>query len=227
MSSQHNPHLFSVSKLPGPLRAIAEAAPGAVPGVDGAGVTVRQDGLDLRAGSNAFASAVDDLQYQIGQGPCIDAVREGATVVMRTTDPEGRWPDFAPGARQLGVRSVLSVPLRLRSQTVGSLNLYSRNPDRFDTPTIARGQQFARPAALMLANLGTVNHAADAADAMRLALQDRTVTAVAVGVLIGTETGLSTAAAHTRLVQIAAERGVPVLSLARQIAADPQGWPQA
>lgn len=215
----HNRYLFPAAELPALLEAVAVRACVAVTGVDGAGAVARQDGADVVASSNLLAGAVDDWQYSVGEGPCVDAVRTGSTVVLGSTSRESAWARFVPGAHRLGVRSALSLPLRVAGDVVGSLNLYSRREDQFDDAAVHQGELFARPAAATLAVLGIVDHAADAADVAGLELQDAAMVARAVGVLLGSTPGLSVPAARARLVAMAGEQDVAVVVLARQIVA--------
>lgn len=213
----HNGHLFPAAKLAVLLEDVAVRACIAVPGVDGGGAMVRQDGTNLMAWSNAFARSVDEWQYGLGEGPCVDAVRHGSTVVLSSTSRASAWSRFLPQAHRLGVRSGLSLPLRVAGDVVGSLNLYSRREDQFGEDEVRQGELFARPAASRLAVLGIVDDAADAADVAGLELQDLAVVGRAVGVLLGSDPDLSVPSARARLVAMAAEQDVSVVVLARLI----------
>lgn len=214
---RHNEHLFSAAELPALLDEVASRACAVVPGVDGGGVLVRQDETSVMAWTNAFARSVDEWQYRIGEGPCVDALHTGETVVLGSTSRAQDWTRFVPHAHELGMRSALSVPLRVAGEVVGSLNLYSRRPDQFDADAVRQGELFARPAASTLAVLGIVDHTADAADVAGLELQDAAMVARAVGVLLASDPALTVPTARSRLTSMAGEQDVAVVDLARRI----------
>ena len=129
----------------GPQRTLQKFTELAVEGVEGsdyAGVSmVSGDEITTPAASDDVPVDVDRIQYETGQGPCLDAIRHHE--VFRTGDlrKEDRWPKFATRATQeTGVRSMLAVRLFLAEDTFGSLNLYSMRPDAFtdDSAVVAR-----------------------------------------------------------------------------------------
>jgi hypothetical protein len=64
-----------------------------------------------------LAADADESQYQVGYGPCLDAIRLTRTVVVKSLDPEVRWPTYTPRALDAGVRSSVSVPLPVEAGT--------------------------------------------------------------------------------------------------------------
>ena len=62
-------------------------------------------------GLGRVVSEIDDIQYGIGQGPCITAAREGQTVMSGSLGSDPRWRKFGSTVARLGVHSVLSLPL--------------------------------------------------------------------------------------------------------------------
>lgn len=100
--------------------------------VSGAGVMLMSG--DLPRGSlcttDDVSSVIEDLQYTLGEGPCVDAYR-GDQVVHETdlADPvTPRWPAFAPRAVEAGARAVFGFPLRAGAARLGALNLYQDRP---------------------------------------------------------------------------------------------------
>lgn len=66
-------------------------------------------------------------QIQLGEGPCIEAYRDAEQVgAPDVADAAARWPRFAPEAMSSGFRAVHALPLRLRAQTIGALNLVTQ-----------------------------------------------------------------------------------------------------
>jgi hypothetical protein len=82
---------------------------------------------------------IEELQYTLGEGPCVDAYRQDAVV----TEPDladpvmRRWPAFTPSAVEAGVRAVFGFPMRVGSVRLGALNLYR------DVPGPLTGEQHA------------------------------------------------------------------------------------
>jgi GAF domain-containing protein len=99
--------------------------------VDEAGVMLADTTRTLRyvASSSEQMRLVELLELQHEQGPCLDAFREGiVTVSKQTQEAEERWPQFGTHARAAGLVSLAGVPMRLRDDRIGALNLFSRRP---------------------------------------------------------------------------------------------------
>lgn len=112
------------SELPGRL---VEACASTLP-VTGAGIiwmTDRGPGSMLAA-SNPKAGLLEDLQFTLGEGPCVDASQSGRTVSVPDlmTDGVRRWPGFTAGALESGVQAVFAVPLQVGGIRVGVLDLH-------------------------------------------------------------------------------------------------------
>jgi hypothetical protein len=99
-----------------------------IAGVDGAGVMLMSG--DIPRGSlctsNAVSRLIEDLQYTLGEGPCVDAHQQGKVVAEPDlADPvTRRWFAFTPPALEAGVRAVFGFPLRVGTVRLGALNLY-------------------------------------------------------------------------------------------------------
>ena len=132
MTSSFIETLLDGPVLDAALHDIAEEVVRMVPGVDAAGAVVHR-GRDLVvAASHPLAAEVDLAQYAIWQGPCLHAFHTGRVVLLDLVDDDTRWSEFQAAAVAAGARTVLSLPLRLADEPVGSLNLYSRTPGAFD-----------------------------------------------------------------------------------------------
>lgn len=73
--------------------------------------------------------AMEDLQFVVGEGPCMDAARSGRPVLVPALDLGGaaRWPAYADGAQSRGVSAVFTFPLQVGAIAVGVLDLYAGN----------------------------------------------------------------------------------------------------
>lgn len=138
--------------------------------------------------SDDVAYTLDAIQYETGQGPCLAAIGED-TMWFRIEDmaSDKTWPTFSARAEQEGFNSQLAFTLRIGDDTLGALNLYSRETSAFAKEDVDNGAIFAAHAAVAL------SHAqASGADHRRLdeldeALLAQEIIARAVGVLMGKE----------------------------------------
>jgi transcriptional regulator with GAF, ATPase, and Fis domain len=99
--------------------------------VDEAGVMLADGTGVLRylASSSEQMRIVELLELQHDEGPCLDAYMHGrVTVTARAEEAEHRWPQFASHARDAGLESLAGVPMRLRRDRIGALNLFAREP---------------------------------------------------------------------------------------------------
>jgi hypothetical protein len=98
-------------------------------GVTGAGVVLISGGRALGnvCVSDAVAEAVEEVQYTLGEGPCVDACHTKQPVLvsdLAATDIV-RWPGFREGAQAMGVRAAFGFPLLVQRVCIGALNLYN------------------------------------------------------------------------------------------------------
>ena len=115
------------------LTQVAEFAVRAIPGADGAGLTLLENNRgDTIVATAPFVRAVDDIQYRIREGPCISAAAEGRTMRSGSLGGEPRWPRFGPRVSRLGVHSVLSLPLVTPDGVFGAMNVYAHDKNVFD-----------------------------------------------------------------------------------------------
>ena len=110
------------------LERIVHQAVEAVPGCDYCGVSLRRgrDKVETPASTDPLVDEADSLQYDLQEGPCLDAIYVDDTYVVDDLRTDDRWPRWAPRAAALGMRSILSVRLATTSGTLGGLNLYAR-----------------------------------------------------------------------------------------------------
>ncbi|HUY65024.1 MAG TPA: GAF and ANTAR domain-containing protein [Acidimicrobiales bacterium] len=99
-----------------------------VVGTSGAGVMLMADGVagGSPCSSDAVSATLEELQFTLGEGPCIDAHRLGFPVLepdLKNPDNK-RWIGFAPAALAAGARAIFGFPIRLGSIRLGALNLY-------------------------------------------------------------------------------------------------------
>jgi GAF domain-containing protein len=177
------------------LAQVATFAARAIPGADGAGVTLlRVDRPDNRiealAASAPFVAAIDEIQYVIlNEGPCVTAALERRTVRSGSLGGEKMWPRFGPRVGRLGVHSALSLPLLLPGQVVGAINVYAHGKDVFDEHAAELGELFAKPAAVAVHNAQILAQALTLTVQLQTALSTRPVIDQAIGLLRGRSGG--------------------------------------
>lgn len=132
------------------LFAVMRSAVLLVPGADDGSLSLvaARRTLATEAATSTFASTIDKLQEQIGEGPCLDAVYEQHTVLVADTAEEKRWPLFSARACAGGARSILALQLFVDRDNLGALNLYARQPHAFSEDAVQVGQMFASHAAI-------------------------------------------------------------------------------
>ena len=199
------------------LERIAQSGLAALPTADGVGVAVLDEGrLDHLAGTGDLVAAVDDAQYGLMQGPCVTAAREQRTVVTASLAAEPRWSELSTEIAQLDVRSILSVPLVLEEQLLGTLNIYARRDDAFDADARSRAEQYALTAAAALQQACVLRRAQQVADQVSTGIQARTTVNRTVGLLMAQD-GVEAAEALATLTATAEARGVALASVAQQV----------
>lgn len=193
-------HLATGSlSLPDALIHVADFAVRAIPGADGAGLTLLHDDRpDTVVSSADFVREIDDIQYGLGEGPCIMAAATGATVRSGSLGGEPRWPRFGSRVGRLGVHSVLSLPLIAGDEVIGAMNVYAYAKDAFDSRAAELGELFAGPAAVSVQNARALASAVLLAQRLEKALTNRAMIDHAIGILIS-RSGYSPAEAFTAL----------------------------
>ncbi|GAA2020351.1 GAF and ANTAR domain-containing protein [Nakamurella flavida] len=184
------------------LTRIAEYAVQAIPGADGAGLTLLEpDRADLIVKSAPFVVEVDDIQYDLGEGPCVDAAAQGRTMRSGSLGGDPRWPRFGPRVGRLGVHSVLSLPLITPTGVVGAMNVYAHAKHAFDENAERVGEIFAVPAAVSVQNAHILAQAQRLAQHLEIALAHRAAIDQAIGILRA-RSGLTADEAFDRLRQL-------------------------
>ena len=204
------------------LAHVAKFAAHAVPGADGAGVTLlRTDGsenlVEALAASDPFVAEIDEIQYVgVHEGPCITAALERRTVRSGSLGGEQLWPRFGPRVGRLGVHSVLSLPLLLPGQVVGAINVYARAKNTFGEHAVDLGESFARPAAVAVHNAQILARAVTLTAHLQAALSSRPIIDQAIGLIRG-RTGATAEAALTRLRDISQREHRKLREVAQQM----------
>lgn len=155
-------------------------------GIAAAGVVL----ADLHGNLRALASSsermrlIELIELQRQDGPCLDCWRQGGPI--REDDLESaatRWPRFAPAALEAGFRSVYALPLRLRSERIGALNLFADRPAGLAQADEALGQAMADVATIGILHERFLRERQTLTEQLQTALNSRVTLEQAKGVV--------------------------------------------
>lgn len=199
------------------LVRVAEFAVRAIPGADGAGLTLLEaDRPQTVVATDGFVTAVDDIQYALGEGPCVSAVAQGRTFLSGNLGGEPQWPHFGPRVGRLGVHSALSLPLLLPGQVLSALNVYAHGRDVFDTHAVTMGEAFSPQAAVSAHNAQLLDQAERLVAQLQQALTSHAEIDQALGVVMS-RTGATAQAAFDRLRAQSQTRSVRLTDIAHEV----------
>jgi transcriptional regulator with GAF, ATPase, and Fis domain len=140
--------------------------------------------LRLAAASSEEAGLLELFQLQNDQGPCLECFRTGRPVTAADlAGPAPRWPRFAAAAVQAGFATVEALPMRLRDQTIGALNLFRAEPGPLDPADLRIGQALADVATIGLLQERNVRRRETVAEQLQAALNSRVIIEQAKGKL--------------------------------------------
>lgn len=154
--------------------------------VDAAGLLLADPRGELRivAASSEAARLIELFQIQNDEGPCLDCFRTGQPVhAADLAVAAQRWPRFAPAARQAGFAAVQALPMRLREQVIGALNLFRAGPGAFATADVRVGQALADVATIGLLHERGMRRSDTLNEQLQTALNSRVVIEQAKGKL--------------------------------------------
>jgi GAF domain-containing protein len=173
--------------LPEVLTEVTAIAARGIPGAEATSITLlRGEKAFTAAHFGDVALAADELQYEHGYGPCMDAGRGGVLLRIDDMRTEERWPDYvAHLLATTPVLSSLSVPLPYQGSSIGALNNYSTKPAAFaSAESLRAGTDVAEVVAVAVANADAHAQLFDQAMNMRVAMESRAVIEQAKGVLM-------------------------------------------
>jgi GAF domain-containing protein len=167
------------------LDAVVRATVQTVPGFNHVGISVidRDGVIETKAGTDQLVWTLDRLQYDLDEGPCVQAIRSdvddraGDIVVVDFARHEQRWPDYIASAVKVGIRSQLAIKLHGDGRSLGGLNLYSTESDTVEDEAVQAARMFAAHAAIALGHAFNRHH-------LKEALTSRQVIGQATGVIM-------------------------------------------
>ncbi|WP_223164090.1 GAF and ANTAR domain-containing protein [Nocardioides mesophilus] len=158
------------------MQRLCRAASAALPST-GVGVSVMDsEGRPATvAASDPHSATLEDLQFTVGEGPCIDAYRTGRPVMAPDLSVAARvrWPGYAAAAQEHGIQAVFAVPLQIGAARLGALDIYNDRPGSLSPETIAQALTFADAAMTGLLNAQQRSNEDGCAPALDDALDNR------------------------------------------------------
>ena len=203
------------------LNKMVELAVEHLDGCEFAGISlVRGREIESPASSNDIPRIVDKIQEEVGEGPCLEAIREHEVFQTGDLAAEERWPKFAARAHQeTGVCSILSIRLFVEKDTMGALNLYATKLDAFDETDVALASVFGAHAAVAMS-------ATRREEDLERKVESRDLIGRAKGILMA-RSGLSDEQAFDLLRRASQRQNIKLVAVAHQIADAGPGAPPA
>jgi GAF domain-containing protein len=185
--------------------------------------------LAVMASSSEEAHLLELFQVQSNEGPCLDCYRTGLPVSHPDLAAAARrWPRFAPAAIQAGFAAVQALPMRLRDEVIGALNLFGATPGAvLDPAAMPVAQALVDVATIGVLSERAIQHQETITTQLQTALNTRVIIEQAKGVLAA-HLGLDVGAAFTLLRHHARTSQRPLSELARAVvegALDPREFP--
>jgi len=217
--------LSSVDELHDYLTRVVHAVRRHVTGCDEVGVTLLVDGRPSTAAYTTVTTLeIDAVQYQLDEGPCLEAARERTEVAATIGDAGDRgdaterWPHFAEAVRRDGIQSLMALPLLSGAECVGALNLYSGAAHAFDDFDASVARVAASRAADAIVAVTELDGARRLAGQLEQAMASRAVIEQAKGVLMALR-GIDEHEAFDWLRSTSQTRNVRVKVLSEQVVA--------
>src|SRR6478609_943653 len=170
--------------------------------------------LRVVAASSEAARLLELFQLQSDQGPCLDCFRSGRPVAAASLGADRRWPRFAAAAGQAGFSAVQALPMRLRDQVIGALNLFRDTPGAFDPASVRIGQALADVATIGLLHERSMRRSDTLNEQLQTALNSRVVIEQAKGKL-AERLGIDMTQAFSLLRSASRDRNLRLADLAQ------------
>ena len=167
------------------LDALVRWAVDRTPGAEACGLTLEEAGRGVTVTySGDLAARGDERQYELDDGPCLEALRSGEVVAVADMADESRWGLYPEHALEAGVHSTLSFPLSLGERGRGALNLYASRPHAFTDADGEAGRGWAGQASGAMLVAWQMAEREKAVGDLTQGMETRQVIGQAVGLLM-------------------------------------------
>lgn len=194
------------------LTKITLTAREVVPGADEASISVSASGasggIQTLAPTSALVCRADDLQYELNEGPCVDALKAEQTMRSEDLATDDQWRRYGPQAAALGFHCQLAVPIKDSSESRAALNLYSRSQRAFE--------HSGHIAELLATHASVAMGFSRSIDTLKAALATRNVISKAIGIVMQ-RYGFTEDQAFGFLVRVSQSRNVKLRLVAEEL----------
>jgi len=199
------------------LNLILESAVEAL-GFDAATVTARQGGVLATIGATDHRLvALDDAQYEAGDGPCVDVLEPRDPIYVEDAAADRRWEQFRQTAAHLGVRTTLSVHVPTDPEEIAaSLNFYAKRQLALSDDQLAHAITYAEQLAATILSVDAYRAAIRLAQGMAEAMRSRAQIEQAKGMLMA-DHGLNADEAFEQLARLSQHANIKVRDVARRL----------
>lgn len=167
------------------VNELAEAARSVIEHAEGAGVSLIMGGERTSVGyTDSYVLTADQLQYELGEGPCLTAWATGQAQVIEDTTTDERWKHWNAAAADAGVRSCATSPLIRGKEPIGALKVYSREADAFSSADTQVLANLATAAAALLGHIQASDTPQRINAELNNALQSKSTTDTARGIIM-------------------------------------------
>lgn len=209
--------LLSTESFTELVQEVAELAVRTVEPVVTCGITLaQQHRVFTVAAADELANQLDEQQYELDTGPCLQALATGEVVDAPDLVTESRWDDYPTIAMEHGILGVYSVPLIVAGKPVGVLNLYAGTPNAFHALDRRRAALLAGQAAIAVTAALRHYDEVTLSDHLRIALSSRSVIDQAIGIVMAQQRG-SPEQAFAALRTISQRRNIKLRMVAAEL----------
>jgi GAF domain-containing protein len=156
--------------------------------VDGCGAGIMLENTDGELGFVAASEerivAAERHQERVESGACYEAYTRNELIAVDDLEADHRWPDYSARMKELGLRSVIGVPMNAFGRTIGVINIYRDAPSTWTPGDIDAAQIVASMGAGYIINANQMREQTDLADHLQSALDSRDVIGQAKGILM-------------------------------------------
>jgi len=194
---------------------LAEHAAVEIPGAQYAGITVTRNGkhIDTPAATHIYPMLLDKIQQRHQEGPCLTAAWEEKTVHVANLETDDRFPLYRQDAlAETPIKSIMAFQLFIAGETMGALNVYSEEPNVFDSESRNIGMVFA-------AHSSVAWNSARRDEQFKRALSSRDVIGQAKGMIME-RYDVDAVQAFELLRKLSQDSNVPLIRVATELVAD-------
>lgn len=201
------------------VQGVAELAARAVPRATTCGITLNEsDRIYTVASADALANLLDERQYELEVGPCLEALVSRETVQVEDFAAESRWDGYPQIVLAHGIRSSLSVPMVAGDRAYGAVNLYSDTTGTWDAASRQLAELITGQATIAVTAALRSFDETTLSEHLRTALRSRTVIDQAIGVIMG-QSRCDADTAFAMLRTVSQRRNVKLRTVAAELIA--------